>query len=306
MKLDRIQLTGLLVFMFGVLGYFVFRSVSDFTITTTQSIQTHRLTVINVSAQPSGILIRVRPQTTSLSDIVSHLHITPGEGRRMPQLTFELNGVSSGAAVPLDKVEQVWNQTLSSIEVYKEPNGLKVAVSFEGSYNRAILETSTNHYLGISLADQAHSLPPLNRKAAIPLWYLRNLTIAHRLQFKPLSSMDYNELLPFKSVDKRDILAATFQGTQESLGYASYFGAIRMGELYKSLDTKRIEGIPTSIRTGTILEQINGRALHVPAVLLGFPNSWSLGFARNQIIIASEHAGVVGYTVYNAPGITIP
>lgn len=302
----RIQLTGLLVFILGVSGFFGSQSTSVFADTTTQSVQNHRLTVTDISAQPSGILIRVRPQTISLSEIVSQVHITPGEGRRMPRLTVKLDGVTPGATVPLDKVTQVWNQTLYSIEVHKETDGLDVAVSFEGPYNRAILETSANNYLGISLAVQAHPLPPLKRGAAVPLWYLRDLTIANRLQFKPTSSIGYSYMLPAKPVDKRDMLAAPFRGTQEALGYGSYFGAVRIGELYKSLDTKRTDGSLTFMRRGTVLERINGRELHVPAALLGLPNSWSLGFARNQIIIASEHAGVAGYTVYDAPGISIP
>ena len=303
MKSNHIKLTSLLVSILGVTGCLAPQSTSVFALP--QFVRNHHRTVTDISAQPSGILIRVLPQTVSLTNIVSHVRIVPGEGRQMPQLTFDLNNVTPGPAVPLDKVMQVWNQTLYSIEVHERDKELRVSVSFEGLFNRAVIGTSPSGYLGISLAVGAGHLPPPNHHAVVPLWYLRDLLVANHLQFKPTSSTGYSYMLPSKPVDKWDMLAAPYRGKQEVLGYGSYFGAIPIGDLYKGLDIARVNG-EISIRRGTVLERMDGKAAHVPAVLLGMPNSWSFGFAHNQIIIASEHAGIVGYTVYNAPGISVP
>ncbi len=90
------------------------------------------LLVEAVSLQPSGILITVWPRSGRLSSIVSRPRIIPAEGHQMPQLTFTLARVSPGPHIDLGRRLQVWNQTLSTLEVRRAKNGLTVDVSFEG------------------------------------------------------------------------------------------------------------------------------------------------------------------------------
>ena len=74
----------------------------------------------------------------------------------MPQLKFELNGVSPGPRVVLKQVQQVWNQTLVDLKVRRVgKNDLAVAVSFEGPYSQMKVAASDGRYLGISLTHEA-------------------------------------------------------------------------------------------------------------------------------------------------------
>ena len=94
----------------------------------------------------------------------------------------------------------------------------------------------------------------------------------------------YGQLLPFRVKDRRDMLMARYRGSQEVLGYGSFFGAIQMDDLYRVLDVRRIAAPLPSMQRGNIRERTGGRFVRVHAVLQGMQNPWGVGFARNQVI----------------------
>ncbi|MHB1629845.1 MAG: hypothetical protein ACYCVB_16010 [Bacilli bacterium] len=263
------------------------------------------LLVEAVSPQPSGILITVWPRSGRLSSIVSRPRIIPAEGHQMSQLTFTLTRVSPGPHIDLGRRLQVWNQTLSTLEVRRVKNGLTVAVSFEGLFQHLRMGVADGRYLGISLTREPGSLPPVNGHAVVPAWFLRDLLKAGSRQYVPTSMASYGQLLPFRSSDRRDMLMAPYHGSQEVLGYGSYFGAIRMDDLYRILDVRRIAA-PPPIQRRNIRERTGGRFVRVPAVIQGMQNPWGIGFARNQLIVTSDEGGYLAYSVYNVPDIRIP
>ncbi len=165
--------------------------------------------------------------------------------------------------------------------------------------------TADGRYLGISLTREPGPLPPVNGHAAVPAWFLRDLLVAGSRQYAPTRMANYGQLLPFQSSGRRAMLMATYRGSQEVLGYGSYFGAIRMDDLYRILDVRRIAA-PPPMRKGNIRERTGGRSVLVPAVIQGMRNPWGVGFARNQVILTSDEGGYLAYSVYNVPGIRIP
>ncbi len=63
------------------------------------------------------------------------------------------------------------------------------------------------------------------------------------------------------------MLMAPYHGLQELLGYGSYFGAIRMDDLYRVLDVRKIVAPLPPIRRGNIRERTGGRFVRTPAVI---------------------------------------
>ena len=250
-------------------------------------------------------MIRLKPGARSSANIVTDARVIPGTQGRLPQLTFSLTGVSAGPQLVLGRSQQVWNQTLVNLKVSKTGNGLGVAASFKGPCSHVKVAFADKHYIGISLVGTPKSLPAVNEHTTIPAWFLRDLLVANRLQYTPVQLATYGQPLPIKTSGPHELLSAPYHGTLEALGYGSYFGKIRIGDLYANLDSGKVDGL-LGLRTGKVAEQVNGRQVQVPAVILGMPNAWSLGFAENQVIIASEHSGFIQYSVYTAPRITIP
>lgn len=65
------------------------------------------------------------------------------------------------------------------------------------------------------------------------------------------------------------------------------------------------ENLFTQVKYGYIRELENGKWYPVKAIMVNMQNGWQLGFAKNQLIVENNHAGVLGYTVYPVQGIQL-
>jgi len=263
------------------------------------------IVIESIHPQPSGLLIQLDHKTTSAVKQIVH---SPRFGSSNMSVSFTLRNVQVGNPSIAKLNESVGNQLIQNLKIHKHGADLIVNMTLMRPVNKINVGTSGS-YLGIALQYKPKkSLPTPHPVGLIPSWFFKDILTAASGEGTPVRAHSYGGMLPFQSSNKTYMLKAPHSGSGETLGFSSYFGSLSLYENYSGM----LNAKPTSdpnlyslVKYGLIRERKNGKWYGVKAIMVNMQNGWQLGFAKNQVIVETNHAGALGYVVYPVKGIEL-
>ncbi|MCF8564622.1 hypothetical protein LLE49_07670 [Alicyclobacillus tolerans] len=232
---------------------------------------------------------------------------SPRFGDSNLSVSFTLHDVKVGNPSIANLNKAVGNQLIQSLKTQKQGTDLLVSMTLMRPVNKINVGTSGS-YLGIVLQYKPKSLPTPHPVGRIPSWFFKDILTAASVEGTPVRAHSYGGMLPFQSSDETYMLKAPHSGSRETLGFSSYFGSLSLYENYAGM----LNANPTSdsnlyslVKYGLIREKKNGNWYGVKAIMVNMQNGWKLGFAKNQVIVETNHAGALGYVVYPVKGIEL-
>lgn len=273
--------------------------------TTVKKQNTPTAVIENIDPLPSGLLIKLGNQAISA---VAGIVGSPRFGDSNLSVSFTLHDVKLGNQSVGNLNEAVGNQLIQSLKTQKQGTDLLVSMTLMRPVNKINVGTSGS-YLGIVLQYKPNkSLPTPHPVGRIPSWFFKDILTAASVEGTPVRAHSYGGMLPFQSSDETYMLKAPHSGSRETLGFSSYFGSLSLYENYAGM----LNANPTSdsnlyslVKYGLIREKKNGKWYGVKAIMVNMQNGWQLGFAKNQVIVETNHAGSLGYVVYPVKGIEL-
>ena len=272
---------------------------------TVKNQNTPTVVIESIEPQPSGLLIKLDSKATSaVKQIVRSSRF---ENSNM-FLSFTLQDVKVANPSIAKLNETVGNQLIQNLKVRRNGTGLIVNMTLTRPINRINLGTSGS-YLGMALQYEPNKPKPTPHPVgSIPSWFFKDIITAASVEGTPVMAENYGAMLPFQHSDKTYMLKAPFNGSEEVLGFSGYFGSLSLYDNYfNMLNTKSNNNLSIydQVKYGYIREKKSGKWYAVKAIMVNMQNGWQLGFAKNQLIVENNHAGVLGYTVYPVQGIEL-
>ncbi|WP_029420782.1 hypothetical protein [Alicyclobacillus macrosporangiidus] len=255
----------------------------------------------SITAEPNGVLVTSDQPVNHLERIVVDPHFLPAEGHTPERFIFTLHNVVPGPRLSVNTKASIGTNELT---IQRQENDLMVTyTSPDRLVNEFRIGTDKGKYLGIELENHTSTRTQITKPLCnIPAWYFHDLSVAAQANI-PMTATTYGPTLPQK--ESGYMLNAPKNGISEQIGFSSYFGPIEISDLFRQSDGDQVCDAIMNIQYGHVMEDSGGKPISVPAILVWLPNAWALGFAQNQVIIASIHGGAEVYTVYSVPGIEI-